>query len=124
MGCNLTEQIQNQSHQDVMKNIKEYNDELELSFQQYTEYEDIDGITEEEYIIMEQENFYTILGTTSALLFVYNELEKYEQSSELYTEMKRGFLMIYDRIFPYTDNEEKFRDLMNKTFETLKTIYK
>lgn len=122
--CNLTEQMQNQPHEEVMKNIKKYNDELELLFQQYTEYEDIDGLTEEEYIIMEQENYYTILGTTSALLFVYNELEKYEQSSELYTEMKRGFLMIYDRIFPYTDNEEKFRDLINKTFETFKTIYK
>lgn len=122
--CNLTEQMENQSHEDIIKNIIEYNNALELSFQLYTEYEDIDGLLMEEYILQEQDIYFTILGTTSAVLFLYNELEQYEKSAELYKEMKRGFLLIYDKIFPATNNEEKFCDLINKMFDTYKTIFK
>lgn len=124
MNIELKNLTSGNEHEGVMKNITEYNDELELFFQQYTEYDDIEGITEAEFTLQQQEIFYTILGVTSALLFVYNELEQYEQSSELHTEMKRGFLMIYDRIFPDTNNEQKFYDLIDSMFATYKTIYK
>lgn len=124
MNIELKNLTSGNEHQEVMKNIIEYNNELELFFQQYTEYEDIEGVTEGEFILQQQEVFYTILGVTSALLFVYNELEQYEQSSELHTEMKRGFLMIYNRIFPDTNNEQKFYDLIDNMFATYKTIYK
>ena len=121
---NLIEQIQNQSHENVMQTLIEYNDGLEFAFQLYKEYEDIEGMYLGEFILKEQDTYYTILGITSAVLFLYNEMELYEKSGELHKEMKRGFLLIYDKIFPVTNNEEKFTDLLNKMFDTYKTIYK
>jgi hypothetical protein len=125
MSCtlDLNTMNPNNSHDEVMTNIIEYNNELELFFQEFTEYEDVGGVTENEFILQQQELYYTILGTTSALLYLYNGLEQYEKSAELYNEMKRGFLLIFNRIFPATDNEQKFIDLIDKMFETYKTIF-
>ena len=60
-------------HSKVIQELITYNTDIEHRLQIYTEYEDIDGITKEEFILNEQDILYTILGTTSALLFVYNK---------------------------------------------------
>jgi len=124
MNKDIKKLMANNSHDDIMKNIIDYNNGLEFTFQLYTEYEDVEGVLMDDFILQEQDTFYTLLGTASAVLFIYNQLEQYEKSAELYKELKRGFLLIYDKIFPDIDNEQKFIDLINKMFETYKTILK
>jgi chromosome segregation ATPase len=95
----------------------------ELRGQINTAREEIDGITKEEFILNEQDILYTILGTTSALIFVYNKIEQYELSADLHKEIKKSFCLIYDEVFPKTNNEHKFHELMDKMFETYKQIF-
>lgn len=112
-----------QTHHDIiMQELIDYNAGLQITLQMFKEYEEVDGMSKAEFVLNEQDIIYTILGTTSALLFVYNKLEKYEFSAEIHAEMKKSFLLIYDEIFPDIDNEEKFFDLMDKMFTTYKKI--
>lgn len=110
-------------HSKVMQQLIDYNCDLEYRLQIYTEYEDIDGITKKQFILNEQDILYTILGTTSALLYVYNKIELYELSSDLHSEMKKSFLIIMNELYPNTNNEEKFYELVDKMFQTFKTIF-
>jgi hypothetical protein len=109
-------------HDRVMQELIDYNSDLEYHFQLYTEYEDVNGITKPEFILDEQERLYTILGTTSALLYLYNRLERFELSHELHTEMKKSFTLVMNQIFPNTNNDDKFYLLVDKMFDTFKTI--
>jgi hypothetical protein len=109
-------------HDKVMQELIGYNSDLEHYFQLYTEYEELNGITKPEFILDEQERLYTILGTTSALLFLYNKLEQFELSHDLHTEMKKSFTLIMNEMFPNTNNDDKFYLLVDKMFETFKTI--
>lgn len=112
-----------QSHHDrVLQELIDYNVDLEFTLQLFTEYEEVQGLTYDEFLINEQDVLYTILGTTSALLFLYNKIEQFELSAEIHREMKKSFCLIYDRIFPATDNEEKFLELMDKMFQTYRQI--
>ena len=81
-----------------------------------------DGITKEEFILNEQDTLYTILGTTAALLFVYNKIEQFELSADLHKEMKTSFCLIMNEIFPSTNNEQKFHQLVEKMFDGFKEI--
>ena len=78
-------------HDRVIQEIINYNVDLEYHLQIYTEYSDIDGITKEQFLKNEQDLLYTILGTTSSLLFLYNRIEKFELSADLHKEMKKAF---------------------------------
>lgn len=110
-------------HSKVIQELITYNTDIEHRLQIYTEYEDIDGITKEEFILNEQDILYTILGTTSALLFVYNKIEQFELSADLHKEMKTSFCLIYNEIFPNTNNEQKFYELVEKMFDTYKQMF-
>jgi len=109
-------------HSRVIQELINYNTDLQHKLQIYTEYEDIDGITKEEFILNEQDILYTILGTTSALLFVYNKLEQYELSADLHKEMKISFCLIMDGIrdqglvFRYEDIQAMGDDGVNGNF--------
>lgn len=109
-------------HDRVMQEIIDYNCDLEHTLQLFTEYEEVHGMMKEEFILNEQEIIYTLLGTTSALLFLYNKLEQYELSADLHKEMKKAFILIFDEIFPDTNNEEKFFQLVEKMFQTYREI--
>jgi hypothetical protein len=109
-------------HSKVIQELINYNTDLQYRLQIYTEYEDIDGITKEEFILNEQDTLYTILGTTAALLFVYNRIEQFELSADLHKEMKTSFCLIMNEIFPSTNNEQKFHDLVEKMFDGFKQI--
>ena len=110
-------------HSKVIQELINYNTDIEHRLKIYTEYEEIDGINKEEFILNEQDILYTILGTTSALIFVYNKIEQYELSADLHKEIKKSFCLIYDEVFPKTNNEHKFHELMEKMFETYKQIF-
>jgi hypothetical protein len=109
-------------HDRVMQELIDYNCDVEYNLQLFTECDDINGIIKPVFIFEEQERLYTILGTTSALLFLYNKLEQYELSHELHTEMKKSFTLIMDEIFPDTNNEDKFYHLVDSMFDTFKKI--
>jgi hypothetical protein len=110
-------------HSKVIQELISYNTDIQHRLQIYTEYEEIDGITKEEFILNEQDILYTIIGTTSALLFVYNKIEQFELSADLHKEMKTSFCLIYNEVFPNTNNEQKFYELVDKMFETYKQIF-
>jgi hypothetical protein len=110
-------------HSKVIQELINYNTELQYRLQIYTEYEEIDGITKEEFILNEQDILYTILGTTTALLFVYNRLEQFELSADLHREMKTSFCLVMNEVFPSTNNEQKFHDLVEKMFDGFKQIF-
>jgi hypothetical protein len=126
MGCDLTKEVYNKpnEHNKIMEELIDYNSSLEFKLQLYTEYEDIDGIILDEFILEQQDLYYSILGSTSALLYGYNKRELYELSFELNNETKRGYLLIFNIIFPSTNNEQKYHELMEKMFDTYKTILK
>lgn len=109
-------------HDRVMQDLIDYNCDLEYRLQLYTEYEEIEGIYKAEFVLKEQEIIYTILGTTSALLYIYNKIEQFELSAELHNEMKKSFCLIMNEVFPDTNNEKKFFELVDKMFETFKKI--
>jgi hypothetical protein len=109
-------------HDRVMQELMDYNSDLEHNLQLFTEYEDVNGITKPEFIMDEQDRLYTILGTTSALLYLYNNIEQYELSHELHTEMKKSFTLVMNEMFPNTNNEDKFHQLVESMFDTFKTI--
>lgn len=109
-------------HDKVIQELINYNTDLQHRLQIYTEYEEIDGITKDEFILNEQDTLYTILGTTAALLFVYNKIEQFELSADLHREMKTSFCLIMNEIFPSTNNEQKFHDLVEKMFDGFKQI--
>lgn len=111
-------------HDKVIQELINYNTYLEFTLQLFTEYEDVKGMCKEEFILNEQDILYTILGTASSLLFIYNKLEQFELSSELHKEMKKSFCLIMDEIFIDTNNEHKFHELIEKMFETFKNITK
>ena len=50
-------------HSKVIQELINYNTDIQHRLQIYTEYEEIDGITKEEFILNEQDILYTILGT-------------------------------------------------------------
>ncbi len=110
-------------HSKVIQELINYNTDIQHRLQIYTEYEEIDGITKEEFILNEQDILYTILGTTSALLFIYNRIEQFELSADLHKEMKTSFCLIYNEIFPNTNNEQKFYELVEQMFETYKKMF-
>ena len=110
-------------HSKVIQELINYNTELQYRLQIYTEYEEIDGITKEEFILNEQDILYTILGTTTALLSVYNRLEQFELSADLHREMKTSFCLVMNEVFPSTNNEQKFHDLVEKMFDGFKQIF-
>jgi hypothetical protein len=110
-------------HSKVIQELINYNTDIQHRLQIYTEYEEIDGITKEEFILNEQDILYTILGTTSALLFIYNKIEQFELSADLHKEMKTSFCLIYNEIFPNTNNEQKFYELVEQMFETYKKMF-
>lgn len=110
-------------HSKVIQELINYNTDLQHRLQIYTEYEEIDGITKEQFILNEQDILYTILGTTTALLYVYNKIEQFELSADLHREMKISFCLIYDEIFPNTNNEQKFHELVERMFEGFKQIF-
>lgn len=109
-------------HSKVIQELINYNTDLQHRLQIYTEYEEIDGITKEEFILNEQDTLYTILGTTAALLFVYNKIEQFELSADLHREMKTSFCLIMNEVFPSTNNEQKFHQLVEKMFDGFKEI--
>ena len=109
-------------HSKVIQELINYNTDLQHRLQIYTEYEEIDGITKEEFILNEQDTLYTILGTTAALLFVYNKIEQFELSADLHREMKTSFCLIMNEVFPSTNNEQKFHQLVEKMFDGFKQI--
>lgn len=109
-------------HDRVMQEMIDYNCGLEHILQLFTEYEEVEGMTKEEFILNEQEIIYTLLGTTSALLFLYNRLEQYELSADLHREMRKAFVLLFNQIFPASNNDEKFFDLMEKMFQTYREI--
>lgn len=109
-------------HDRVMQEMINYNCDLKTILQLYTEYEEVHGMTKDEFVLNEQEIIYTLLGTTSALLYLYNKLEQYELSADLHREMKVAFVLLYDEIFPGCNNDEKFFDLMEKMFQTYREI--
>lgn len=109
------------NHKIVIDEMVIYNNELKKALQLLKENK-IDNISYKEYIINEQNTLYIILGSTSALIYIYNEIEEYELSAELYDEMKKLFLMLYSELQPTTNNEENFVDLINKMFETYTII--
>jgi hypothetical protein len=110
-------------HDRVIQEIINYNVDLEYHLQIYTEYSDIDGITKEQFLKNEQDLLYTILGTTSSLLFLYNRIEKFELSADLHKEMKKAFCLIMDELYPHTNNEVKFHQLVDTMFDGLKQIF-
>ena len=110
-------------HSKVIQELINYNTDIQHRLQIYTEYEEIDGITKEEFILNEQDILYTILGTTSALLFVYNKIEQFELSADLHREMKTSFCLVMNEVFPNINNEQKFYELVDKMFETYKQIF-
>jgi len=110
-------------HNEVMLEMDNYIIDLEVNFQLYTEYEEVNGIEKIEYIRLEQERLYTIIGTTSALLQVYNNIEQYELSQELYNKMKTSFCIVMNETYPNTNNEDKFYHLIDSMIETFKTIF-
>jgi hypothetical protein len=109
-------------HDRVMQEMIDYNCDLEYHLLVFNEYEEVSGLNKGEFLINEQELLYTLLGTTTALLYLYNKLEHYELSADLHKEMKRAFLLIMDEIFPKTNNEQKFYDLVEKMFQSYKQI--
>jgi len=126
MGCDLLKHINYKpsEHDKIIEEMIGYNNEIELNLQLYTEYDEVGGLSLDEYLLHQQELYYSILGSTSALLYGYNKRELYELSFELDNEAKRGYLLIFNRIFPATNNEQKYHELMDKMFDTYKTILK
>ena len=126
MACDLTKSIyyKTSDHDKIIKEITNYNNSLELNLQLYREYDEVEGLYLEEYLNHQQELYYSILGSTSALIYGYNKRELYELSLELNNETKRGYLLIFDKIFPATNDEQKYKELMEKMFDTYKTILK
>ena len=118
----MIEQLLGIDVNNIIQELINYNTDLQYRLQIYTEYEDIDGITKEEFILNEQDTLYTILGTTAALLFVYNKIEQFELSADLHREMKLSFCLIMNEVFPATNNEQKFHDLVEKMFDGFKQI--
>jgi len=110
-------------HDKVVQELINYNSDLELRLQIYTEYEDINGITKKEFLTNEVDTLYAILGSASALLYVYNNLEKFELSVDLHKEMKRTFCLIMNEVYHKTNNEEKFHTLLENMFNGFKEIY-
>jgi hypothetical protein len=109
-------------HDKIMQEMIDYNVGLEFKLTLYNEYEEIDGVYYDDFIENEQETLYTMLGTTSAVLYIYNKHEKFELSSELHKEMEHSFCLIMDKIFKDTDNTIRFRQLIDSMFETFKKI--
>ena len=109
-------------HDKIMQEMIDYNVGLEFKLTLYNEYEEIDGVYYDDFIENEQETLYTMLGTTSAVLYIYNKHEKFELSSELHKEMEHSFCLIMDKIFKDTDNTIRFRQLIDNMFETFKKI--
>lgn len=110
------------NHDRVMQEMIDYNTELQHKLQIYTEYEEIDGIFKGEFIIQEQEQMYNILGSASALMFLYNKLEQYEYTHELHQECLITFRLIYDEIYPQVDNTQKYKDLIDRMFTAYKEL--
>ena len=109
-------------HDKIMQEMIDYNVGLMFKLTLYNEYEEIDGVYYDDFIENEQETLYTMLGTTSAVLYIYNKHEKFELSSELHKEMEHSFCLIMDKIFKDTDNTIRFRQLIDSMFETFKKI--
>lgn len=109
-------------HDKVMQELIDYSCDLQHTLLLYTEYEDVEELTKDEYLENELELLYTILGTTTALLFVYNKLEVYEYSADVYNEMKNLYKIIMNEINPEINTDEKFRELVDKMFETYRGI--
>lgn len=110
------------NHDNMMQEMIDYNSELEYKLQIYTEYEEIDGIYRNEFILQEQEQMYNILGSAAALMFLYNKLEEYEYTHELHQECLRTFLLIYNEIFPNADNTQRYKDVLEKMFIAYKEL--
>ena len=109
-------------HDRVIQELINYNADLIFTLQLFTEYEDVNGMCKEEFILNEQDILYTIIGTASALLFLYIKFEQFELSEDLHKEMKKAFCLIMDEIFIDTNNEQKFYELIEKMFETFRNI--
>lgn len=109
-------------HDRVMEEMINYNTDIEYHLQLYTEYEEINGIYKEEFIRNEEERLFTLLGTTSTLLWVYNRIEQFELSYELHKEMKKSFTLIMNEKFPNTNQQDKFHQLVDNMFQTFKEI--
>ena len=76
-------------HDKIMQEMMDYNATITFKLMLYDEYEEIDGVYYDDFIENEQETLYTILGTASAVLYIYNKHEKFELSSELHKEMEQ-----------------------------------
>ena len=109
-------------HDKIMQEMMYYNATITFKLMLYDEYEEIDGVYYDDFIENEQETLYTILGTASAVLYIYNKHEKFELSSELHKEMEQSFCLIMNKIFQDTDNTIKFRMLVDNMFDTFKKI--
>jgi hypothetical protein len=110
------------NHDRLMQEMIDYNSDLEHKLQIYTEYEEIDGIYKEEFIEIEQEQMYNIIGSAAALMFLYNRLEIYEYTHELHQECMKTFLLIYNEICPEADNTQKYKDVIEKMFIAYKEL--
>ena len=110
------------NHDRLMQEMIDYNTELQHKLQIYTEYEEIDGVYKEEFMLLEQEQMYNILGSAAALMFLYNKLEVYEYTHELHQECLTTFRLIYDEIYPNADNTQGYKDVIEKMFIAYKEI--
>lgn len=111
-------------HKRVLTELQNYNYDISINIQVFTEYdENYLGLTKSEWLNSEQEILYTIIGTSTALLWLYNRIEKFEYSHELHTEMKDIFVKVMNEIYPNNDNEGKFHELLDKMFQSFNEIF-
>jgi len=106
-----------EQHKEICEEFKNYYDTIKFTIDLYNEFEYINEKDFVEYIDDTMEEFLNVLGSSSMILFIYNQMEKYELSAELYKIMKDCFLIIYEKMYINSDNEQFFKELINNMFE-------
>lgn len=106
-----------EQHKEICEEFKNYYDTIKFTIDLYNEFEYINEKDFVEYIDDTMEEFLNVLGSSSMILFIYNQLEEYELSAELYGIMKDCFLIIYEKMYINSDNEQFFNELINNMFE-------
>jgi hypothetical protein len=116
----LDKELIMKSHNNVVREFKEYYGIIRDIMTLYKTGDTYYDMSREEWLDDELDTMLGLLGGATLLLNLYNTVEEYELSSELYNEMKNCYLILTNEITPDMDNENMFIQMTDKMLESIK----